>query len=453
MSDMSALITAYTGIQAAQVGIDTTSHNIANANTDGYTRQRVDLQTRYPFMSPFGPLGSGVEVAGISRARDAFLDDRVRSSYSSASAASSRSDLLQRTEAAMGEPEQGLTQALGDVWSAFEDVALNPSDNAARIDAMARLRTLTGRVNSINSEWDKLAVDATSQVSAKIDQVNDTLDEIGRLNTQIQDVSAFSGKPNDLMDKRDVLVDQLSKSIGARSDVQSNGTVRVTLSGVSLVDGSTVHHASYAGPPTNAISVSGVPTTAGGDISGITTWLTQDLPNQKARLDQFAAELTTAFNTQHAAGTTAPATPGGPLLSYNALNPAGSLAVTLTDPALLAVSGSPFAANSGANAQAMADLRTTLSGGAGTQTLDTSVRGLVTDLGSLTQSQLRAADSQGDLVSAAELARKGSNGVSIDEEMVNLIQYQHAYNAAARVMTAVDQALDTLINRVGVVGR
>jgi flagellar hook-associated protein 1 FlgK len=86
-------------------------------------------------------------------------------------------------------------------------------------------------------------------------------------------------------------------------------------------------------------------------------------------------------------------------------------------------------------------------------TLDASVRGLVTDLGSLTQSQLRAADSQSDLVSAAELARKGSHGVSIDEEMVNLIQYQHAYNAAARVMTAVDQALDTLINRVGVVGR
>ncbi len=308
-------------------------------------------------------------------------------------------------------------------------------------------------MNSIGSEWDKLAVDATSQVGAKLTQVNDTLDEVARLNTQIQDVSAFSGQPNDLLDRRDVLIDQLSKSIGARSDVQSNGTVRVSLSGVSLVDGATVHHAAYAGPPTNAISVSGVPTNPGGEISGITTWLTSDLPNQKARLDQFAVELTTALNAQHAAGTTAPATPGGPLLSYNTLNPAGSLSVTLTDPALLAVSGSPYAANSGANAQALADVRTTLSGSGGTQTLDASVRGLVTDLGSLTQSQLRAADSQGELVSAAELARKGSGGVSIDEEMVNLIQYQHAYNAAARVMTAVDQALDTLINRMGVVGR
>jgi flagellar hook-associated protein 1 len=403
MTDMGALITAYSGLQAAQVGIDTTTHNIANANTEGYSRQRVELQTRYPFMSPFGPLGSGVEITGISRARDQFLDDRVRGSYSAASAASTRSGLLERTEAAMHEPDQGLTQALGDVWSAFEDLALNPSDNAARLDALARTRALADRVQGIGQAWDQLASDATSQVSVKVTQVNDTLDEIAKLNRQIQDATAFSGQPNDLLDRRDVLIDQLSKSIGARSEVQPNGTVRVTLAGIGLVDGDRVHHAAYAGSPTHALSVDGVPATPGGEIAGITTWLTGDLPNQKARLDQFAVELATAFNTQHAAGTTGPATPGGPLLSYNALNPSGSLAVTLSDPALLAVSGSPFAANSGANAQAMADLRSTLSAGGGTQTLDSSVRGLVTDLGSLTQSQLRSADSQADLVSAAAL--------------------------------------------------
>jgi flagellar hook-associated protein 1 FlgK len=453
MSDMAALVTAYTGLQAAQVGIDTTSHNIANANTEGYTRQRVDLQTRYPFLSPFGPMGSGVEVAGISRARDHFLDDRVRGSYSSASAAQARADLLSRTESAMSEPDQGITQALGDVWAAFEDVAINPSDNAARMDAIARLRTLTDRVQSVRQAWDHLSEDATDQVRMKIVEVNDSLDQVARLNRQIQDATAFSGQPNDLLDRRDVLIDQLSKAIGAQADIQANGTVRLTLGGVGLVDGDRVHHVAYAGSPTHSMSVDGVPTTAGGEISGITTWLTADLPNQVTRLDQFAVEVATALNAQHAAGTTAPATPGGPLLSYNALNPAGSLTVAISNPALLAVSGSPFAPNSGANAQALADVRKSLAGSGGTATLDGSIRGLVTDLGSLTQSQLRTADSQGDLVAAAELARKGAAGVSIDEEMVNLIQYQHAYNAAARVMTAVDQALDTLINRVGVVGR
>ncbi len=453
MSELGALYTAYTGLQAAQVGIETTSHNIANANTAGYTRQRVDLQTRYPFLSAFGPLGSGVDVAGVSRAREKFLDDQVRGSYSTQAATQARTGLLERTEQVMNEPEQGITQALGDVWSAFEDVALNPADNASRLDALARMRQLTERVNTVSRGWDRLAVDAADQVRLKVTEVNSSLDEIARLNTQISDVAAYSGQPNDLLDRRDVLIDQLSKSIGARADVQSNGTVRVSLGGIGLVDGAHVHPVSYTGAPTHTFAVGGVAAPVGGEAAGITTWLTNDLPSMRSRLDQFAVELATAFNTQNAAGATAPGVPGGPLLSYSPANPSGSLAVAVTDPQLLAVSGSPYAAGSGTNAQAMSDLRRSLAGGGGTQTLDTSVRGLVTDLGSLTQAQRRAADSQADLVASTELARKSTSGVSIDEEMVNLIQYQHAYNAAARVMTAVDEALDTLINRVGVVGR
>jgi flagellar hook-associated protein 1 FlgK len=453
MSDFSALNVAYTGLAAAQVGIETTSHNIANANTEGYSRQRVDLQTRFPFLSAYGPLGSGVEVAGVNRVRNAFLDDRVRAASEQAGQLQERSGLLERTEAVMNEPDLGITHALGDVWSAFEDVALNPSDSAARLDALARLRNLTGRVQGIRQGWDGLQDDAADRVRVHVDEANQLLEEIGRLNTQIQETNAFSGAPNDLLDRRDLLIDSLSRTIGARAEIQSNGTVRVALGGIGLVDGARAQTLSYAGPPTHGLTAGTTPVTAGGDLAGTITWLTTDLPAFTARLDQFATDLAAAFNAQQAAGETAPATPGGPILSFNPANPAGSLAVVITDPAQLAVSGSPYAPHSGANAQAFADLRSSLAAGGGTLTLDASIRGFITDLGSLTRTQVRAAEAQDQLVGAAELARKGTSGVSIDEEMVQMIQYQHAYNAAARVMTTIDEMLDVLVNRLGVVGR
>jgi flagellar hook-associated protein 1 FlgK len=297
-----------------------------------------------------------------------------------------------------------------------------------------------------------LQTDATSRLQLKVNEVNETLDEVAELNIDIQDAGAFSGQPNDLLDRRDLLVDQLSQKLGARADIQTNGTVRVTLGGLGLVDGDKVHPVSYAGPPTHGFSVDGVAATPGGELAGITTWLKTDIAAMNTRLDTFAKDVANAFNAQHAAGTTAPATPGGPLLSFNPANPAGSLTVAITNPALLAVSGSPYAVHSGTNAQALSDLRSSLTAGTGTMTLDASIRSFVADLGSLTQTQVRSTAAQDDLVASAELSRKSVSGVSIDEEMVNMLQYQHAYSAAARVMTAIDQALDVLIH-MGVVGR
>ena len=129
-----SLYTAYSGLFASQVGMDTSSHNVANASTDGYSRQSVDLAARRPYQSALGLVGNGVDVNDIRRARDEFLDDRVRSSSAGLSNLTTLGGYLESLESVMGEPDAGMTDALSDIWSSFEELALDPTSNAARLN-------------------------------------------------------------------------------------------------------------------------------------------------------------------------------------------------------------------------------------------------------------------------------------------------------------------------------
>ena len=176
----------------------------------------------------------------------------------------------------------------------------------------------------------------------------------------------------------------------------------------------------------------------------------------QSSIDALATDLATAINTTNQAGFTAAGVAGGDLLTFDVAEPAGSLAVATTDPTEIAASddgAAPFAIHNGENARALANLRDTLSAGGGVLTLLGAARSVVTDVGSRTATAKQAASTQAQLATSAELSRAASQGVNIDEEMIELIKYQRAYEAAARVITTADQALDTLINRTGIVGR
>jgi flagellar hook-associated protein 1 FlgK len=136
--DFVSLQTALSGLRAAQAQMNTIGQNMANVNTPGYTRQIVDLTEALPYQSPSGWLGTGVEVSGINRARDAFLDARVRSTSDTQAGLQARADLLQSTETVMGEPSQGISGPLAAVWSAFENAASSPADTGARTAALER---------------------------------------------------------------------------------------------------------------------------------------------------------------------------------------------------------------------------------------------------------------------------------------------------------------------------
>lgn len=449
-----SLNTALSGIRAARVGMDTTAHNIANAGTPGYTRQRVDLRTSPAYRSPSGQVGTGVTVADIARVRDSFLDARVRGDLAASGTLDVRADLLTRAEGVLGEPDDGLTEELTGLWSAFEDLALAPEDRAARRQVVSALGSVAARVRAVDGGLDVLRQDTAKTLSLTVSQANGLFDRVAELNRTILDASSGAGTPNDLMDERDGLIDELSRTVGATATLEPNGTVRMSVSGLAVVSGTASRHLSV--DPTTAVvthDTAGVAVTPGGEAAGLQRFLTEDLVVLRGQLASFVDDLRTTVNGQHAAGFDANGDPGGDL--FVGATPL-TFAAALDDPDLLAAAGSrtwDAAASTyvvgpqdAENATALADLRTS-------SKLDTSLRTFVTEHAADVAATQRAARGQRQLATASGIAREGMHGVSIDEEMVAMLSQQRALEASSRMMSAVDQALDTIINRTGLVGR
>ncbi len=455
MTDFSALHVALSGLRAAQLAMDVAANNVSNAQTPGYTRQRVDLRARLSRTAPEGQVGLGVEVADVARVRDRFLDLRYRGADSALGSVEVRAELLSRAELVLAEPDAGLTAELNELWDAFEDLSLDPPDRASRIAVINQLDSIASRVNDVSQGLGDLRASALSSLEATLTETNDMLQRVADLNAAILDASARPGTPNDLLDQRDVLLDRLARSVGASFLDEGNGTVRVMIGGISLVAGTEVRELSLDSSTMQILHPSGVAVVAGGDAGGYQQFLTQDLVDLTGRIDQFATDLADALNTVHASGFS-PSGPGGDLLTYDPTAPAATLQVAFTDPDLLATAssaGPPFPTFDGSVAAALANLRTQPAALGGTVSLEESMRAIVSDLGTQTASAQLGASTQRDLVTAADVARMATHGVSVDEELVTLMEYQRMYEAAARTITAVDEALDVLINRTGVVGR
>lgn len=464
MPDFVALNTALSALQAARVRIDVASHNVANAATPGYTRQRVGQTPNPVFRSLVGPIGTGVSVSSIARIRDSFLDARVRTASDLSGRFSVEYDLLDRAEQILAEPDEGITSRLGDLWASFEELALAPANTGARVAALGALEDVASRIRSVAEGWDRLSDDVANHMKVRVAEVDNMLSAVADLNRQINE-NIHGGVPNDLMDQRDALLDQLSTAIGATVTPLEGNMVRVSLNGLSLVDGISGSRLQYSmDEATKQVSIvhpSGA-MKAGGEIGGYQNFINVEKPALTEKLNAFVRDFVTAVNAQHQAGYSDPVVagdpgvPGGPLFNLVAGDEARKLTVAITDPSQLAVSndpGPPFPVNNGVNAQALADVRTQLAANGGTDTIDEAMRALVIELGAKVSVAKRGAQSQMGLLSAAELVRDGHHGVSLDEELTLLMEAEHAYQAAARVMSAVDEALDVLINRTGIVGR
>lgn len=455
MAGFSALHVAMTGLRAAQLKMDTASNNIANANTEGYTRQRVELASRFPRYTPDGQVGSGVDVVDIIRLRDTFLDTRVRSAAANLAETDVRSEFLSRAELVTGEPDVGVTALLDDVWAAFEDLALDPSDRASRQAVVQELAAFATRVNQIADDLEGLRQGALAGADATVSEVNTKLIEVARLNVSILEAGAQPGTPNDLLDQRDRLVDEIAESIGSSTSIESDGSVRISIHGMALVSGADARPLDFDSSTGQVTHSSGVAITPAGKLGGYASVYDSDLPDVQAQLDTFVTDLADAMNTVHQAGYAASGA-GGPLFSYDIGSPGKTLAVAITDAdelATAAAPGPPFAPHDATVPENLAALRDALVAAGGTASLSESYRTIITTLGQQTAAALGSAVSQQGLVDAATRARQGVHGVSVDEEMVGLMEAQRMYEAAARVISAVDEAMDVVINRMGLVGR
>jgi flagellar hook-associated protein 1 FlgK len=461
MSTFSGLNTALTALQYNRVAMDVANGNIANVGTDGYTRRRVEAESvgapSQPAMwSRYTGAGDGVQVAGIDRLTDALLDVRARREHGNQSYLDIRQAVLERVESGIGEPgETGVAAAIADFRSAWHDLANNPGSDAARSAVLGRAATLADAIKVQARNIDAEAGDQRTRIQADVAEVNTVASDLAATNKSIAVANLNGTDAGVLLDKRDQLAMRLSELTGATATARADGGFDVSVNGVPLVVGQNAGTLSVAsgitatgasdGSPigyaiTDASGTTAVPSGMVGEIGGVTDLLNTTLPAYTAGLNAIAAQLADEINAQHQAGYDASGNPGQALFSYDPANPAATIAVALTAPSDLAASGIAGGGLDASNATAMA----TATG------VEASYQRLVNGFGTEVASVTRLASNQQVLTSQVDGSREQLSGVNLDEETVSLLAYQHAYEAAARVITTLDSVLDTLINRTGV---
>ncbi len=507
MSLGSVLGTARSALAAQQVVIDTAGHNIANAQTAGYSRQRVELAAGAPQRLTYGIVGGGVQVAQITRARDQLLDTSVRQEAGGESAATQRQSLLGSVEGVLGEPsDTGLAAAMDAFWSGWSDLAAQPTSGAAKAVVVQRGAAAAAMLNQFDARLTDLRTQTTTSLDNSLAGANTLAKQIAELNGRIVADEAGGHQSNDLRDARDTAIDQLSALGAVQASPQADGSLQVTFGSYTLVAGTAAHQLqrttdvdgtvalAFTDQPEHALKP------AGGSTGAMVDALNGGVQGVQDRLDALANTLARAVNQVVAQRTDASGAASPPFFvsakdgQFDAAadpfaSPAAAGTVTartIRVNAALAADASTLPTSSSAQrpsdndlALALAGLRTspnaalggvsvgfvvpdrskpaTTTGGvtvpakaaaSGPTTFADFYNATLTGLGVQVKAATDDAQVHTTLADQARARRESVTGVNTDEELTNLMQAQQAYAAAAKIVTTVDAMMKTLVEMV-----
>jgi flagellar hook-associated protein 1 len=448
ISTFFGLETTLRALLAQQAALDTTGHNISNANTEGYTRQTAVLGSTDALQvtdgtrqSTIASIGTGVQIQAYQRIRDDFLDLQFRAQNMVLGQQSATANSLDEVETALAEPgENGISNLLSEFWKAWNDVANNPQPgSASRTALIEQTKTLTTSIQGLYGRLTQAAGDAQGEYNSLIaspgGEVALDAQELANLNQAIKRAVASGDTPNDLMDRRDLLLDQLSQLGQVSITDLGNGSLDISFgdAGSPLVADTTVNWPqtiNNAGPPA---------TSAGGKLGALYDLFKAGgtIASLQTDLNAVAKDLADKVNALHNPGGS-----GTNYFSYTSGSEASTIAVNVT--ASTVRTGTATSAEENDIARAIANL----AGG----TTDDLYSTFVTRIGSMVQDSQRQKGTAQALVDSIDARRTSTSGVSMDEEMTNMIKFQRAYQAAARAMSTMDDMLDIVINRTGRVG-
>jgi len=448
-------------LQAHQAAMNVTSHNIANANTPGYTRQVPHLlQETVPLSGLFVPphlknIGLGTDVDEIRRMRDKFLDLQIRQESRTGAYWNTIDKGLEQVEVIFGEPgESGLSQIFDRFWNTWQELAKSPESQASRVLVAETGSLLAQALNHTYMQLEAQRSELNEEVAIKVQEVNNNyIQQIYDLNQQIVRVAPAGGNINDYKDQLDVLIENLSKVLSVQVKENQNGTYTIVLQGRILVNDRERSFLSLSpnAPGMYEVFLENGPrvdfTYQNGELKAILDLRDVIVPKYQEALDILAMGLRDAVNTVHRMGFTLEEPPqrGGDFFIGDGAKDLAVNPEILENPEKIAasLSGAP---GDGENALAIAQLRgrPVVSG----STPDDFYRGIVSRLGVEREEAQRIAKNQELLVQQLENRRESISGVSLDEEMTNLIRYQYAYQAASLLVRTIDEMLDTLVNRI-----
>ncbi len=458
-----ALYIGGSALMAQQTAISVTGQNISNANTTGYSRQTVNFENT-SVQSSEGTMGTGVKVTSVSRVVDQFINADINTALQQKGAWEGMQQATNQTNNIFTETStQGISYQMSQFWNAWQKVSNDPSSYSARAALVSQSQTLTSNIQNVYNSLTQVQTNMDGYVTDAVSQVNTMASQIGKLNDQIALSEASGGSANDLRDQRDTLLNQLSEKINfTSSEDATTGRVTVTLGDGHVLVGTTPYGklttTTNASSGYSDIAWDTAPATAinssitAGQLSGWLKARDTTVAGYKTQLNTLATQLIQSVNTLHTAGTGLDNSTGNNFFSGTSasdiqVNPT---IVSNVNKVAAAAPGASSSVLNGDSTQAVAisNLQNSLTMSSNTTTFANYYSSLVSSAGTDSKNATSGLTQQTSIVTQMQNLRASVSGVSTDEEMVNLIQYQHAYSAASKLVSTVSQMMDTVISMV-----
>ena len=373
-----------------------------------------------------------------------MLDARVRAEHGKAAYSDTAASQLAAVEKIFGEPsDTGLAAKLQSFWTAWGTLGNNPDSTSARALLLSSADGVAATLHTLSGSLGASGSDVSASLADDLAQANTAAQRLATVNAQVAVGAATGQNVNALLDQRDQALTTLSSLVGAQATIAPNGTASVSVAGQPLVGPGVVSTLTL--DSSHQVSVGGSPVSlTSGSAAARVTALVTTLPGYQARLDAVANALAAAGNAIQAAGYDSAGAPGTALFSGAG---AAGITVAITDPAALAAASTPGRSLDGSNAVAGSQY------GGRASSPDIAYAGLVGDAGAASAAADQAQQTQAAVAGNVDALKASVSGVSYDEELSTMLTYQHAFSASSRVLTTIDQMLDTLINHTGVVGQ
>ena len=457
MSLNSILGVGIAGMFTASRSLLTTSHNIANASTEGFSRQSALSTARIGKVSTEGVLGGGSDIASINRKTDAFLLRRVRAQASVLSEYEEIDMSLRDVEMIFGSVDNDhLSSSLSNFFTAWSELSAAPTQESLRESVFLSARMLASDFNSMSDSLDKVTEDLDNRIEAAVGELNGMLESVARINQQVILSESGGAEANDLRDSRDLLLRKISQLAHAEVIEREDGSMDVVIGGRTMVTRDHVESFSVEHEVVEGQSRAGTSIRAGarkydvdlpsGRLRGMITARDEKIIGTRERLDDLATELMDRVNALHTQGKTS----GGSGIMFFAGDSAGSIRVSAAvsnNRDLIVTSRSGLAGDMDI-AREIAALGGIGNVDDGTETINDLYTDLVIEMASQSAGSRDMMEIQTAVMDSLDQRLESIRGVSLDEEAVNMARYQNAYDASARMIAAAQEMFDTLLTMI-----
>jgi flagellar hook-associated protein 1 FlgK len=453
------------GLNIYRIAQEVTGENIANVNTPGYSRQRVIIETAPPTTANGFPMGSGVRIATVERYYDGLLQQQLVNAQTTQGFDTTKSKVLQQIEPSFNEVNNdGIGTAIADYFTAWQDLTLNPGGTAERQVVLTRAQILTDNFHSVSKTLnDSISIQNQALVPLT-DSINSTLSNIAQLNYQIKTTELVSGNANEARDQRDQLIRDLSTKIGITFTENSDGSTDVMMAdnGAALVVGGAAGSFSLSLNVTTGmydvnvtqpgkVAVPVVPVT--GELGATVALRDTIIPGYLAKIDTLAKSVVDGVNAQHSIGYSPTGGTGQnfftPLAAVAGAAGAFSIDAGLTI-GTIAASGNIALPGDNSNALTIAQLAGAkiVPTGTTTATFNSYYSSFVSTVGLDVKSSKTTVAQDEAFTKQLSTLRESNSGVSLDEELTNLVKYQRSYQASAKLISTATEMLDVLIGMI-----